>query len=33
MDAKDLNAMDDHVLEDIGLNRTDVMRAYVADLG
>jgi uncharacterized protein YjiS (DUF1127 family) len=30
---KDINAMEDHMLGDIGLTRRDVMRANVAELG
>jgi uncharacterized protein YjiS (DUF1127 family) len=30
---QDINAMEDHILQDIGLTRADVMRANVAELG
>lgn len=30
---RDINAMEDHILRDIGLTRTDVMRANVAEFG
>jgi uncharacterized protein YjiS (DUF1127 family) len=30
---KDLAAMDDHVLKDIGLSRVDVVQATVAEIG
>ena len=30
---KDINAMEDHILRDIGLTRNDVVRANFAELG